>query len=125
LVRPGDSERVEPAGGAGRRPPDPVRGEEVARAIVVGAGVSGCACAAALADAGVHVTLINSAMDRVGLPAYGPDMVLGETGAVPGPEALLGLLPEPLRGVWRRAAMKPAVGPGAARAAENSDRGSL
>jgi len=39
---------------------------------VVGAGVSGCACALAAAEAGVSVLLVNSALDSVGSPAYGP-----------------------------------------------------
>ncbi len=76
--------------------------------IVVGAGVSGCACAAELASAGLQVTLINSAMDRVGLPAYGPDMI-GEGRGHQAEEALRGL-PLPLRSVWLQAAMMPASG---------------
>jgi len=39
---------------------------------VVGAGVSGCAAALALARVGVHVVLLNSALDSLGLPGYGP-----------------------------------------------------
>ncbi|MHB1344213.1 MAG: FAD-dependent oxidoreductase, partial [Thermoleophilia bacterium] len=39
---------------------------------VVGAGVSGCAAALALARAGVQVVLLNSALDSLGLPGYGP-----------------------------------------------------
>ncbi len=76
--------------------------------IVVGAGVSGCACAAELASAGLQVTLINSAMDRVGLPAYGPDMI-GEGRGHQAEEALRGL-PLSLRSVWLQAAMMPASG---------------
>ncbi len=77
--------------------------------IVVGAGVSGCACAAALASAGLHVTLMNSAMDRVGLPAYGPDLIGSGEGWRGAEEALRGL-PLPLRSVWLQAATKPASG---------------
>ena len=40
--------------------------------IVAGAGVSGTACAASLAGFGTRVILVNSALDVVGLPAYGP-----------------------------------------------------
>jgi hypothetical protein len=75
--------------------------------IVVGAGVSGCACAAALATAGVRVTLMNSAMDRVGLPAYGPDLLGGDAGWGLLKQALEAL-PRPLRNVWVRAASMPA-----------------
>jgi hypothetical protein len=78
-------------------------------AIVVGAGVSGCACAAALASAGMHVTLVNSAMDRVGLPAYGPDLV-ARGGGWEELEEVLARLPRPLRDVWEQAAWTPASG---------------
>jgi hypothetical protein len=78
-------------------------------ALVIGAGVSGCACAAALASAGVHVTLINSAMDRVGLPAYGPDLV-GSDGCWRRLEEAMLAVPPPLKAVWLEAAMRPAVG---------------
>jgi hypothetical protein len=40
--------------------------------IVVGAGISGCACAAWLATRGRRVLVISSALDSVGLPSYGP-----------------------------------------------------
>ena len=77
--------------------------------IVVGAGVSGCACAAALASAGLHVTLMNSAMDSVGLPAYGPDLI-GSGEGWGGIEETMAALPLPLRGVWLEAAARPASG---------------
>jgi hypothetical protein len=76
--------------------------------IVVGAGVSGCACAAELASAGLHVTLVNSAMDRVGLPVYGPDLVDLDRER-PAAEVLQ-RLPSALRSVWLRAATTPASG---------------
>jgi hypothetical protein len=79
------------------------------RVVVVGAGVSGCACAAALATSGLHVTLMNSAMDRVGLPAYGPDLVGDSGGWSRIREALEGL-PSPLGQVWLGAASAPASG---------------
>lgn len=44
---------------------------------MVGAGVSGCACALAAAQAGVPVLLVNSALDSVGSPAYGPALWAG------------------------------------------------
>jgi Glucose inhibited division protein A len=76
--------------------------------LVIGAGVSGCACAATLASKGARVTLLNSAMDRVGLPAYGPDLV-GGAGGWAGLESCVDELPEPLRSVWLGAATKPAT----------------
>jgi hypothetical protein len=79
--------------------------------IVVGAGVSGCACAATLAEAGHKVILINSAMDRVGLPAYGPDIVLAE-GDWAGLEGLLAEVPAPVREVWLEAGMRLPGGEG-------------
>ena len=42
--------------------------------VVVGAGVSGTACAATLADRGARVVLVSSALDVVGLPGYGPEI---------------------------------------------------
>lgn len=77
--------------------------------IVVGAGVSGCACAVALASEGLHVTLMNSAMDRVGLPAYGPDLI-GEDGGWRQAADALRELPLPLRRVWLEAGTMPASG---------------
>lgn len=80
-----------------------------ATVVVAGAGVSGCACAAALALEGLRVTLVNSAMDRVGLPAYGPDLI-GATEGWRDVDAVFHGLPEPLRAVWIRAATMPASG---------------
>lgn len=85
---------------------DPRRSREV---VVIGAGVSGCACAVTLASAGVRVLLVNSAMDRVGLPAYGPDLVSG-TGEWSGIEDVIMSLPNPLRSIWLDAAQRPASG---------------
>ncbi len=78
-------------------------------AVVVGAGVSGCACAAILAGAGVHVTLVNSAMDRVGLPGYGPEIVAGPDGWREIAETMA-LLPWALRQAWLTSAAVPASG---------------
>lgn len=77
--------------------------------IVVGAGVSGCACAAAMAAAGLHVVLMNSVMDRVGLPAYGPDLV-GDEGGWDRLQETLRQVPSPLREVWLDASTRPASG---------------
>jgi hypothetical protein len=81
-------------------------GERALEVIVVGAGVSGCACAAGLASAGLRVTLVNSAMDRVGLPAYGPDVICAQ-GDWQRAETVLQALPVPLRQVWYGAASTP------------------
>jgi hypothetical protein len=75
--------------------------------IVVGAGISGCACAAVLASLGLRVTLMNSAMDGVALPAYGPDLIGRDHGWRHAEEALRGL-PQPLRRVWLEASTAPA-----------------
>lgn len=77
--------------------------------LVIGAGVSGCACAATLASAGLGVTLINSAMDRVGLPAYGPDLC-GADGRWCQLEEALAELPSPLRAIWLEAGLRPVNG---------------
>ena len=80
-----------------------------ASVLVVGAGVSGCACGAVLAAGGSRVTLVNSAMDRVGLPCYGPDLVR-EDGESLDPRDILDRLPKELRAVWRTSAWEPASG---------------
>ncbi len=72
------------------------------RVLVVGGGVSGCACAAALAAAGIRVQVVSPALDAVGLPSYGPDLV-PEGGGVEGIAAILESLPSPLREAWRAA----------------------
>lgn len=53
--------------------------------VVVGAGVSGCAAALALAEEGVRVVLVNSGLDSVGLPGYGPVLEYSEYGGASGP----------------------------------------
>ena len=70
------------------------------RVVVVGAGVSGCACAVALADLGVAVTLVSSALDIVGLPGYGPDVWIADQDS-------WALVPLRLRDVWERGAYAP------------------
>lgn len=72
--------------------------------MVVGGGVSGCACAATLASAGVQVTVVSSALDSVGLPAYGPD-VLGGSDGWEDMLSTLAALPPALRDVWLDAGM--------------------
>lgn len=49
------------------------------RVVVIGAGVSGCSAALALASRGVPVLLLNSGLDSVGLPGYGPVVTAGVT----------------------------------------------
>lgn len=70
------------------------------RVVVVGAGVSGCACAVTLAELGVAVTLVGSALDVVGLPGYGPDVWITD------PDSWA-LVPRRLRDVWQRGAYTP------------------
>ncbi len=70
------------------------------RVVVVGAGVSGCACAVALAESGVAVTLVGSALDVVGLAGYGPDVWIRDRDS-------WALVPRRLRDVWERGAYEP------------------
>lgn len=70
-----------------------------ARVIVVGGGVSGCACAARLSCLGASVLVVSSALDVVGLPGYGPVLDAGESGWAGILEAF-SLLPEALRWAW-------------------------
>ena len=67
--------------------------------IVVGAGVSGCACAASLAASGAHVVLVNSALDILGLPGYGPALIPAQGGWAELASVMSGL-PAPLRWAW-------------------------
>ncbi len=67
--------------------------------IVVGAGVSGCACAACLAAAGAQVLLVNSALDILGLPGYGPGLFPAQ-GGWSELAGVLSDLPAPLRWAW-------------------------
>ncbi len=86
--------------------------DPAARVIVVGGGVSGCACAITLAQAGIPVLLLNSALDVVGLPAYGPDVWVGVDRRPEDPEGLwsshcLAAVPSLLRSVWQRWSLVP------------------
>ena len=72
------------------------------RVVVVGGGVSGCACAARLAATGVQVTVVSSALDVVGLPGYGPEVWAG-SGGLSEIVATLDLLPDGLRWAWLNA----------------------
>lgn len=78
--------------------------ESAYRVVVVGAGVSGCACAVTLAEAGLPVTLVNSALDVVGLPGYGPDLWLTD------PDAWA-RVPRRLRDAWERWSQVPGESP--------------
>jgi len=73
-------------------------------AVVIGAGVSGCACAATLARCGVRVILVSAALDSVGQPAYGPVVSFGVDGWNKTRE-VFGALPRPLRDAWLDAGM--------------------
>jgi hypothetical protein len=82
--------------------------------LVVGGGVSGCACAAVLAAAGRRVVLINGALDSVGMPGYGPEVVLGN-----GAEGLsLGQVFSPLPQAFSQAWLVDAREPDLAEAAQ-------
>ena len=74
--------------------------------IVVGAGVSGCACAAALAVGGARVMVVSSALDVVGLPGHGP-AVAPASGQWREIVQVLSSLPEALRSAWLNAASIP------------------
>jgi len=67
--------------------------------VVVGAGVSGCACAATLAANGADVTVVNSALDSVGQPGYGP-VVSVRSGGWEHAAGVIYSLPPALRDVW-------------------------
>jgi hypothetical protein len=83
-----------------RRSEEGVRhGARARRIIVVGAGVSGCACAATLTEAGASVTLMNPSLDHVGEPCFGSLLAglgVGEHGA----REVLERLPAGLREAW-------------------------
>lgn len=85
------------------------RGPASARVLVIGGGVSGCACAAVLAAGGVSVTVFNSSLDAVNQPAYGP-LVEVKTGGWGRVAATLGSLPSPLREVWANCALAATSG---------------
>ena len=55
------------------------------------------------------MTLLNSAMDRVGLPGYGPEIVAGPNGWLEIGETMA-LLPRALRQAWLTSAAVPASG---------------
>lgn len=74
--------------------------------LVVGGGISGCACAAALAARGIAVTVVSSALDTVGLPGYGPEVVAGPEG-LPRVLRVVEALPAVLREVWVESAVVP------------------
>jgi hypothetical protein len=69
------------------------------KTVVVGAGVSGCACAAALIEAGFVVTLVDDALDHVGEPCFGPQLAVG-SGATREARNVLEGLPDGLRDAW-------------------------
>lgn len=77
--------------------------------IVVGGGVSGCACAAQLAVKGIAVTVISSALDVVGLPGYGPTVSV-EAGGWSELKEVFQSLSEPIRCAWLNASLVPASG---------------
>ena len=83
------------------------------RVLVVGAGVSGCACAAELAGLGCEVVLVNSGLDSVGYPGYGPGVEAAGDGPCGGWQALhqaLMAVPETVRRVWLAGSLATATG---------------
>ena len=78
-------------------------GPETVDVIVVGAGVSGCACASALAVGGARVMVVSSALDVVGLPGHGP-AVAPASGQWREIVQVLSSLPEALCSAWLNAA---------------------
>ncbi|MBN1632131.1 MAG: FAD-dependent oxidoreductase [Thermoleophilia bacterium] len=78
-------------------------------ALVIGGGVSGCACATGLAARGISVTVVSSALDAIGLPGFGPDVIAGAGGWERVRETLRSL-PVALREVWLDSSAAPAGG---------------
>ncbi|MBN1630131.1 MAG: FAD-dependent oxidoreductase [Thermoleophilia bacterium] len=89
--------------------------------LVIGGGVSGCACAAVLASKGIAVTVVNSALDGIGQPGYGPVVTAGKGGWERIVETLQ-RLPPLLRDVWIDAAEVPETATGSS-AGVGSDHG--
>ncbi|HEY5529134.1 MAG TPA: FAD-dependent oxidoreductase [Thermoleophilia bacterium] len=78
--------------------------------LIVGGGVSGCACAASLAVAGARVILVNSALDVLGLPGHGPALLPCRGGGWSEIGQVLGGLPSRLRWAWLCSASVPIDG---------------
>ena len=78
--------------------------------LIVGGGVSGCACAASLAVAGARVILVNSALDVLGLPGHGPALLPRRGGGWSEIGQVLGGLPSRLRWAWLCSASVPIDG---------------
>ena len=74
--------------------------------LVVGGGVSGCAAAAVLAQGGSRVLLVSAALDVLGLPGYGPVVVVPEASSGDGPVAPA-CLPAWYRAAWTDGALCP------------------
>lgn len=81
-------------------------GDGSAQVLVIGAGVSGCACASTLAAGGVRVTVMGAALDRTGLPRSGPVLASG-CDSVDRAQEVLESLPGELRQAWWRSAFWP------------------
>jgi hypothetical protein len=77
-----------------------------AQVLVVGAGVSGCACAATIATLGIGVTVVGMALDSVGLPRFGPVVDEGP-GCVERVSGALRAVPTVLADVWLDACLVP------------------
>lgn len=99
----------DPAASAEWSPIDPGGSGLTTDVIVVGGGVSGCACAAVLAAGGAHVLVVSSALDVVGLPGHGP-VVESPTGEWDELLQVLASLPLELRSAWLETALIPDTG---------------
>jgi hypothetical protein len=109
--------------------PDVSRAAGPEPVVVIGAGVSGCAAALAAASRGSRVLLLNAGLDSVGLPGYGPGLLLrpaearstprddpdgddhrAPDGAIPSDHRIVAWLDEaalPLERVWMATARTP------------------
>lgn len=79
-------------------------GSDGGRVVVVGGGVSGCACALGLAAAGRSVLIVSSSLDSLGMPEYGPDLFGAAVSWREARDFACGLYPS-LRRIWLREAM--------------------
>lgn len=80
------------------------------RVVVVGAGVSGCACAAGLASQGVGCVLVNAALDTTGMPGYGSLLGLPDGGDWGKLVRVFAAMPPELRCAWLSGARSLSVG---------------
>ena len=107
-AEPAETDAAAPMAGCESGASEPAA-DGVVDVIVVGAGVSGCACAATLAEAGARVMVVSSALDVVGLPGYGP-AVAPTSGRWAEMEEVFTSLASPLNLAWLDSASVPEDG---------------